>query len=829
MTPEELKKLTREFKLQAEYQKEVSQSFSDYVEGVKKYKQIQETLKNNDKVRIKLQKELKDAQNRQNADDIKAAEAKLKIIEEQTEKIKQQGVALENALKSVNKTSLAGAEAAAKVLKGLGKNFLGVPDAIKTAFGKIQNLGLFDMDKAVKQSALQMGLLNKQSKGYTSTIRLASETTNNLGIDIKELAKMQAGYSEELGRTVMLGQSGLIAMGEMAAATSLGAEGAARMAAEMETQGLSAERTRDFVEQTMNDSSKMGTNATKVVKNIQNNIKMLNRYNFKDGVKGLGKMAQLVSKLGVDMEFAAGFADKLWNIEGAVEMSAQLQVLGGEWSKLADPFRLMYMARNDMAGLTEEIANAAAASAKFDEKTKEFKIGAMEMHRLKIVAEQTGMSYDELTTAAKNAAKFSKIKSQVSFAMDDEAKEFIANTAKLDEKGRAYIEVDGEPKFLNQLGSAGRDVIKQQIQEKKSLAERAKSAQSFDESFANLMNLLKTSLLPVVDGLNDVLKPFINDIFKNKEFKDELRTLGQNIGSVVKTGAEVVKYIGDLAVQLGPTGTLATVLGVKAMGWLLDKANWFTNGIFLAKGFNSMASVGGSGKGMGIGESLADTALLGKGGKGKLAKTLLPKLGKTGTKIALGGAKLASGAASMGAGFLGDYLGGKTSDALGIKQNTGGDIGSILGGIAGGALGTLIPIPGVGTALGAAAGSYLGKLAGDAIGDSINDGVIPNLGSDFSKGRAIIQGGKVHPIDNKDDLMAMKPGGVVDKTINNTGSSSVTHVFEPITINGEIILKTPGDTSISIDILKDAQFKRDITRIIQVEVEKNKNGGKNRG
>lgn len=343
------------------------------------------------------------------------------------------------------------------------------------------------------------------------------------------------------------------------------------------------------------------------------------------------------------------------------------------------------------------------------------------------------------------------------------------------------------------------------------------------------MNLLKTSLLPVVDGINDVLQPFINDIFKNKEFKDELRNLGKDIGYFMKSGAEIVKYIGQLAVELGPTGTLATVLGVKAMGWLLDKTNWFTNGIFLAKGFNSMASVGGSGKGMGLGESLADKALLGKGGKTKMAKSLLPKLGKTGTKIALGGAKLASGAASMGAGFLGDYLGGKTSDALGIKQNAGGDIGSILGGIAGGALGTLIPIPGVGTALGAAAGSYLGKLAGDAIGDSINDGVIPNLGSDFSKGRAIIQGGKVHPIDNKDDLMAMKPGGVVDKTINNSGPTSITHVFEPITINGEIILKTPGDTSITIDLLKDAQFKRDITRIIQVEVEKNKNGGKNRG
>jgi len=34
-------------------------------------------------------------------------------------------------------------------------------------------------------------------------------------------------------------------------------------------------------------------------------------------------------------------ADKLFDVEGAVDMSAQLQVMGGAWAKLADPFKLM--------------------------------------------------------------------------------------------------------------------------------------------------------------------------------------------------------------------------------------------------------------------------------------------------------------------------------------------------------------------------------------------------------------------------------------------------------------------------------------------------------
>jgi hypothetical protein len=46
-------------------------------------------------------------------------------------------------------------------------------------------------------------------------------------------------------------------------------------------------------------------------------------------VKGLEAMGKLATKLGVKMDFAAGMSDKLWDIEGAVDMSAQLQVMGG--------------------------------------------------------------------------------------------------------------------------------------------------------------------------------------------------------------------------------------------------------------------------------------------------------------------------------------------------------------------------------------------------------------------------------------------------------------------------------------------------------------------
>jgi hypothetical protein len=854
MTPEEQKRLDEAaakalhtLKEEAKLRAQMASSIEGYVGAIKAYKKIQETINRNLAIEKKLEAEItkaKRANSGVSQQDLDIAERKLQILKEQTLELEKEKGILKDNLAEVNKTKLAFGELSGKAVKGLAIGLIKLPKIVKGLHDSIKSSGLYEMDKAIKESALSMGLVGSRGAEFTKSIRNASDTTNELGMGVKELAKMQTIYSDELGRSVMLGESGMKAMAEIAAATGLGAEGAAKMSAEMELQGVSAERTRDFMEQTMNDASSMGLNASKVIKNTQNGMKLLNRYNFKDGVKGLTNMAKLVTKLGVGMDFASGFADKLWDVEGAVDMAAQLQVMGGAWANMADPFHLMYMARNDIAGLTEELANAAAASATFNAKNGEMEIGAMEMHRLKKIAEQTGVSYDELVTSAKNAAKFTKIKSQVSFAMDDEAKEFLANTAKMDKNGRAYIEVGGETKFLNELGASGRDIIAKQVAEKKGLAERAKSAQSFDEKITNLINMVKTNMLPIIDGITEELTPLVKDVFSNKEgFITELKALGKDIGEIVKVGASVIKTVGDMAVQLGPKGILATVLTVKGLGFLWDKASWLMNGITLGMGFNSVANAGGSG-----GNSITD--FLGKNGKtGRLRSA--SKIGKFAKGV--GGAS--AGLLSAGISGYDEWSGNK---AAGMDENenakrTGVRAAAAGGGAWGGAalgatIGTMI-FPGVGTAIGGLIGGIAGGMAGDKIGDSggdaiwgktnkgelsigdeTNDGVFPRLGSDFSKNRAIIQGGKIHPIDNKDDLMAMKPNGVVDKEMKSNNSSGVVkHVFEPISINGTILITSPGNPGQAIDLLKDSQFKRDITRVIQSEVEKNKNGGKNRG
>ena len=816
LTPKEVKELVELLKEQARQQQEINSGIDGYLEGLKKAKAIQDTINANRELEAKILAKAKSSTGQARQDELE----KLKLLREQTHELVEQGAILRKNLAEANKMKMTFAAISASALKGFNK----LPNLISGSFGKLKSYGLFEMDKAIKQSALDMGKFGGNAKALSETIRGTATATNQWGMGVQELAKMQSAFSEELGRTVMMGKEGLDAVSAMAAATGLGVEGAAKLTAEMDNQGLSAKRTADYMEQTMNDTAKMGINASKVIKNIQNNMKMLNKYNFKGGVKGLVKMAQTTSKLGVDMNFVSGMADKLFDIEGAVDMSAQLQVMGGEWAELADPFKLMYMARNDMEGLTEAMGNAAASAAHFNDKTGEFEISSLEMHKLRKIAEQTGVSYEELATAGKNAAKFSKIKSQIGFSMgtgkeNEEMKEFLMNTAQLDEKGRAFIiDMKGDTRLLSELGAGGDTLIKAEMANQATLKDRAKAAQSFDEKITNLINMVKTTMLPIIDGIDEVLGPLVDSMF-SKNSIEAFEGLGREIGEFIKGGLEMIKPLIEIAKSLGPKGVLYTFLGAKALGWIADKATWFANGLVLAQGFN-MAS---SGKG-GFISSLGNMLNL---SKGNLMKA--------------GGLSIAGTAVGLGTDYLVQNQREKGNQGAADAINVGGSMAS--GALTGAAIGSLIPV--IGTVVGGIVGGLLGggvalfqnsQPQNDALfGSPIHDGFAlgNNLGSDFSKNRGIIQGGKITPIDNKDDLLAMKPGGAVDKTLKDSQTKVMKIDFGEIHFKfDDLIVKAPGtgdQSKISKDLLNNPHFTRDMARMIHVETEKAINGGKLKG
>jgi hypothetical protein len=548
----------------------------------------------------------------------------------------------------------------------------------------------------------------------------------------------------------------------------------------------------------------------------------LHEISFGDDI--LGKKLSNGNIVTVDY-FVSGMADRLFDLEPAIEMSAQLQVMGGAWADLADPFKLMYMARNDTNALTESVANAAKESMSFA-KDGSIETTAEAMHKLRIVAQQTGLEYDDLMEAGKKAFKMGQIKTKV-FGVDDETKEFIANTAEF-ANGKATITIDGQPKLLSMLSKADKDRLKEMVNEKKSMEDRAKAALSFDEKITNLINMVKISMMPIVEGISSVLGPLVDDLMgeKGESFRKELVQLGKDIGGFVAEAASWIKGVANLAVALGPQGIFYTWLTGKALMFLFEKANWVLNGIALSTGF-----------------------LGGQAGKG-----LASMLGTGFAKIA--GPLLVTAAA----GVAGNLLGKKATEASGRKSTKAGDTASMWAGggaaLAGAAIGSAFggvgAIPGylIGAGIGALAGGFGGKYLGDMANQdetaSVNDGIIKfNKNDKFTKVNDSTMIAGTNENGNKDLARTLKyaslaampfglgapmmmsemmKGGVKNST---PGGGKIE--FGELHITGEIKVSLPGGTQIGSELVKSPEFKSSITKMVNSQIEKNMNGGKNRG
>jgi hypothetical protein len=835
MNPDEIKKLVASMKEEALLRQKINESSVEYLKLLKDIKNLNKNISDAqaayaeqfEKVLAARRAEvglsgraLKDAKKTTELEFQKA-----KILKNENKELKESAAQMTKLAKEASnlRKSLGAFSQVSGAFSQVRKDVGAISSTVTKGYNTLKSwAGLFEIDKKVRMSALSMGLLDTQTKSFRDNLYAAGRNTYTMGVDIGELAEMQAKFSDELGRTVMLSQHGLESMAAMAKATGLGAEGAAQLAGDFDRIGISTEGAADFIEKTMNDSSKMGLNASKVVKNIQQNMKMLNKYNFKGGVNGLKKMAESMTKLGLDMNMMAPMADKLFDIEGAVDMSAQLQVLGGEWSKLADPFDLMYKARNDMDGLTKEMVDASAASAQWSSTDHQYKISALEMHTLRKVAEATGVSYEELAASAKKAAQFVGVRKQIRFNFDDDTKEFIENTAQFNDKGEAEININGNKKLVSQLTNMDKTALDAMIAEKATLKKRADAAQTFDEKLTNLINLFKGMLMPLVDALDKGFGPLvkkIGDFMKSEKF---IKTI-QNL-------ADKLVFLGEF-ISKNPFESLAIAIGGLA---LFETAKWILSGIALGTGFNISAGKGGLLSGLknifskGATTVAAETAVV-----GETTAASVTTVGGTATAGMSAITAVGAGLAGI-AGIIGGYLGGKGYDAIvGEKKTTDNwnanwkkKVGRLaattgVGAAAGAGVGALFG------GVGAVPGAIIGGIGGLGYGiydEVVNDGVMFNPKDKFLKlnDGSMIAGTNVN--GNKDLANAIMSKKYSDESSNSNSNNTISKVeFGELTINGKLMVETPGSPNMGVDLLKSPQFINELTKKIMIQLNVNKN------
>ena len=471
---------------------------------------------------------------------------------------------------------------------------------------------LMESDKTMKEMSLEFGLTAGKAGLVRDALENSAVQAARLGVSIKDTTEMYKAYVDQVGRVVTLGDNQLIAMTQLAKGTGLANTEAASLAGQFEMMGMDLVNTVSTVEGIMETTERMGVNTTKVLKSVGSNFKKLQTYTFSDGVAGMANLAANAEKFKIDIDSALGAAQKFRKLDNVVEGAAQLQVLGGEFAKLADPMQMFYESRNDLEGFNDRIGKMTKGMATMVKTSEGFKLdiaSPQARDMLEKAGEALGFSVEQMTEMAKQQYKINTLRrDMMGSGYNKEQKDMIEGMSQLNtDTGKFYVMIGNKKRDIVDLSAQELKLMKGEQQTlEQTLEQRAKAAQTFDEQFKIFGEELKAVALPLLKGINIVLTDYIRPAL------DSFTGLLEKVTNSKGAWAEIA------GVGVGIVAALLTV------GPILKMVTGAVSGI---AGKIGGLFAGGGGKG-GIMSSIA-----GKGG-GAMAKNM----------VALGAAAIGLGA-----------------------------------------------------------------------------------------------------------------------------------------------------------------------------------------
>ena len=583
------------------------------------------------------QKEVRD-----NAKQIKRLDQDILDIEESIANAKKEGIKLskeELDLAKEHKADLAQKRAqliatnkellnAGNLMKAMGNSMVSSFKRLIPSLSDVINKVL-ELDDITRDTAASIGLSGAGFDAVKMSTEEARQSATRWGFELGTAVKMMGSFNEESGRAVILSTEASEKMLQVARATNMSGEEMGAMAGQMEAFGLGATQSAQVVADIQAMSEQMGANAGKVIKKFQANLGLLNKMNFRGGMKALAKMSAHSEKFKLSMEAVAGVSDKVFRPEGAIEAAAQLQMMGGSLAQLGDPFKLMYQARNAPEELAKSITKAAKESATFNEKTGEFEMSAHELDRMREAANALGMDYTDLVKTAKQASKMDYMEKFLPSGMDKKDKDLILGMSEMGKDG-AEITFSKNGKIVTEklinLEAKDRQNI---VSRAKSDKERAKQAMGAAKQWTSIQNALMLVAVEVMQPLVDFLgsgagKAWMTGLTEALiSFAKKMRDWWPEIKKGLKWVWEKLKWVGE---------HWKGALIWSAIGFA---SYWVSQQLLAGYTFAKGARLGGLGKGGGGGPDVKSKV---KGKPGAGLKSLASGLGAMGTPQVLFGA-----------------------------------------------------------------------------------------------------------------------------------------------------------------------------------------------
>jgi len=301
-----------------------------------------------------------------------------------------------------------------------------------------------------------IGMSNEQLFDTINELNEAGESASRFALTVNDLFNVFKEITLEVGRKLRISPE----VTERAAllTKTLAGFDASDFAKGFDDIGFSLDTAMGSVDDTNNAMSEIletgrgfGVVMEKFLGNVTSQLKLVNTYGFERGVEGLARMVARGQALGLEMSTVTSLADNFFDPEGAIDFAAKMQVIGGAVGDLQDPFKLMYMATNDLEGLQEAIIDTAAAAVTFDEDKGKFVISPEQRRQLKDMAEAMGMSYQDLADTAVKSARRAEAFSEMKFLdnVTEEDKELIAGMAQMGDGGEMQVKIPSLDKMVD--------------------------------------------------------------------------------------------------------------------------------------------------------------------------------------------------------------------------------------------------------------------------------------------------------------------------------------------------------------------------------------------
>jgi len=479
----------------------------------------------------------------------------------------------------VGSTSAYNADAPLEQLTSLKQAYENFVASITDAKTVVQNVNksMTEMEGSALALQRSMGGVVMGAEQFRQKLISSYHANLDIGVSFKDTLESVEGIAAGMGRMVNPSEEVITNMLVLSKSTGMAAKDIGGMVTDLVRFGGTQLEATKKIETLSKSARAAGLNAASFVKNIQSDLKKVSGFGFKSGVDGLSKMVKQAMLLRTTVQ-AIG-AQEVQNTaldpEGAIQLAADFQMLGGAVGKLADPFQLMYMAQNDVEGLQKELVNSTKAAMSFNKETGNFDVSTEDMYRLRQQAKLTGANLEDLVNTGREAAKLDYLKEKFDLGgLDEDTQNLVAGLAEIGEGGKVSIDIPGFKKLeadtadglKAQLQSADAQKALKDYQDKAAMTEKdlAIAQQTISEKQAIDVNIIKEAVLKSMS--QDQQKELLASIKKSNE------DVGQAMTTVANSSATVTGPLVTAANTATSTGAKTFAEGVKVSDNLLKNA-----------------------------------------------------------------------------------------------------------------------------------------------------------------------------------------------------------------------------------------------------------------